>query len=212
MAFIETPRFPDRIAYGSKGGPKYQTSVVRTFSGVEQRNIDWQYPLYEFDISYGVKTVAQYDELLALFHACRGRAIGFRFRDPMDYKSCAPGGTITATDQVIGTGDGTTTQFYLAKNYTYGSTTQRRRIRKPMPGTVLIAVNGSPVTPTINTASGLVTFSSAPGNGATITAGFEFDLPCRFDTDYLDTEIVSRSGSQLLLNTSIMVIETRDIA
>ena len=34
-------------------------------------------------------------------------------------------------------------------------------------------------------ATGLVTFASAPADGAAITAGFEFDVPVRFDTDSL---------------------------
>ena len=53
---------------------------------------------------------------------------------------------------------------------------------------------------------GVVTFSAAPGAGAAITAGFEFDVPVRFDTDALDVTLdLERLGSI----TSIPLLELR---
>ena len=59
---------------------------------------------------------------------------------------------------------------------------------------------------TVDHATGLVTFSAPPVSGTTISAGFEFDVPVRFDTDMLDVTLdIERLGSI----TSIPLIEVR---
>ena len=58
----------------------------------------------------------------------------------------------------------------------------------------------------VDTTTGVVTFSAAPGAGVAITAGFEFDVPVRFDTDVLDVTLdLERLGSI----TSIPLLELR---
>ena len=52
-----------------------------------------------------MKSVDDLYAVIAFFEERRGRLYGFRWRDHADWKSCAPGGTISARDQVIGTGD-----------------------------------------------------------------------------------------------------------
>jgi uncharacterized protein (TIGR02217 family) len=42
---------------------------------------------------------------------------------------------------------------------------------------------------TIDTATGIVNFSTAHGSGVIVTADFEFDVPARFDTDQMDLTI-----------------------
>ena len=44
---------------------------------------------------------------------------------------------------------------------------------------------------TCDTMTGLVTFAgtAVPANGQAITAGFEFDVPVRFDTDDLEIDL-----------------------
>ena len=39
--------------------------------------------------------------------------------------------------------------------------------------------------------TGLVTFAAAPPAGALVTAGFEFDVPVRFDTDELEIDLAA---------------------
>ncbi len=59
---------------------------------------------------------------------------------------------------------------------------------------------------TIDTTTGLITFDTAPGAGDAISAGFEFDVPVRFDTDALDVTLdLERLGSI----TSIPLLELR---
>ncbi|MSU92040.1 TIGR02217 family protein, partial [Rhodobacteraceae bacterium 2CG4] len=108
----------------------------------------------------------------------------------------------------IGTGDGTTTAFQLTKLYASGAQSWTRVITKPVTGTVRIALGGveQPSGWTVDTTTGVVTFAAAPGAGVAITAGFEFDVPVRFDTDALDVTLdLERLGSI----TSIPLLELR---
>jgi uncharacterized protein (TIGR02217 family) len=58
----------------------------------------------------------------------------------------------------------------------------------------------------LDTTTGMVTFTTAPANGVIIRAGFEFDVPVRFDTDTLDVTLdIERLGSI----TSIPLLEIR---
>ena len=59
---------------------------------------------------------------------------------------------------------------------------------------------------TLDATTGAVTFTTAPGNGVIVRAGFEFDVPVRFDTDMLDVTLdIERLGSI----TSIPLLEIR---
>lgn len=177
MSFVET-QFPPDISFGATGGAVYSTDVIETFSGHEQRNINWSAPKGQWTVSHSVKTEEQVAELIAFFRARRGKAIGFRFKDWTDYK---------ASNQIIGTGDGVKTQFQLVKSYTSGGVTVDRKITKPVTGVQVFkagVLQSSGVS--VNTATGVVTFTAAPSNGQQITATFEFDVPARFDTDQCD--------------------------
>ena len=202
MAFLESPRFPTDIAYGSSGGPTYKTGVLVMASGREKRNIAWSQARHQYDVAYGVKSVAQLDSLLGFFHAVRGRAHSFRFKDFSDFHTATPSGhtvgggpatTPTAADQNIGTGDGAEKVFQLAKTYTAGALSLSRTITKPISGTILVAVNAVTQTETthytINYTTGVLTFVAAPGNGLAVTWGGQFDVPVRFDIDMLETTL-----------------------
>ena len=125
MSFIETPTCPNDHGYGASGGPGYSTDIVATASGFEHRNSNWSEARRRWDIGY-TRTQTQLDTLMAFFHAVRGRATGFRFRDPADF-------AVTVADGRIGSGvgDGTPGPHQLRKRYTSGATTTDRDIRKP---------------------------------------------------------------------------------
>ena len=121
MSFLESPRFPDNIGMNSSGGPQYNTEVVILRSGFEQRNARWTYPLHTYDVASGVKTDTDLGNVIQFFNSVRGRLIGFRYKDWTDYQSAPIGDAVTPTDQTIGTGDGTITDFQLIKTYAAGS-------------------------------------------------------------------------------------------
>lgn len=181
MAFHEV-RFPDDIAYGATGGPEFATSVVATASGYEQRNINWSAARGRWDVASGLKKQTQLDTLIAFFRARKGRAHGFRFKDWTDYK---------ATAQALGTGNGTITTFQLSRIYSSGGNTDVRTITKPVAGTVKVYLAGVLQASgwSVNTTTGVITFSTPPANGVAVSADYEFDVPVRFDTDRMAVTI-----------------------
>ena len=206
MSFHEV-RFPTRIARGATGGPQRLTEIVSLASGHEERNTRWAHSRRRYEAGLGVQSVDDLHEVIAFFEARRGRLYGFRWKDHADYKSCPPRQSVSATDQQIGVGDGATLTFQLVKIYSDGAGSYERVIAKPVAGTVAIAVDGV-VDPSANVdvATGLVTLASAPAESAIITAGFEFDVPVRFDTDRLDINMSHFEAGQI---PDIPVVEVR---
>lgn len=194
MAFHET-RLPARLAFGSTGGVERRTEVVTLASGFERRSSPWAHGRRRYLIGAGVRSLDDAAALVAFFEARRGRLHGFRFKDFADFRSCAPSGVVAATDQVLGEGDGDETAFQLAK--AYGDVS--RPIAKPVTGTVVVAVDGVPTLDfTVDTATGIVTLDTAPAEGAEVTAGFEFDVPVRFDTDRIDITLEGFEAGRLV--------------
>lgn len=189
-AFHEV-RFPDDISKGSTGGPMRTTDIVELVSGFEERNATVFNSKRTYDASMGIRNVNDLHDVIEFWEARFGQLYGFRWKDWTDYRSGKTANNVTFNDQVIGTGNGTQTQFQLVKNYISGATGYARVIRKPVAGTVIIARNGVQALTgwTVDTTTGIVTFATAPGAGVSVSAGFEFDVPVRFDADKLTLSI-----------------------
>lgn len=211
MAFHEV-RFPTDISFGSSGGPERRTEIVELASGREERNTPWAHSRRRFNAGYGIQTRDDLHRVIAFFEARRGRLHGFRFKDHSDFKSCPPQQQVAATDQAIATGDGSTDTFQLVRTYQSGQETYTRKILKPVDGTVRLAVNGVEKSAgsdfTVDTQSGEVTFAflSIPSASAAVTAGFEFDVPVRFDTDFLDVRLSDFAAGDI---PTIPILEIR---
>jgi uncharacterized protein (TIGR02217 family) len=207
MAFHEV-RFPDDISRGARGGPERRTQIVELASGDEERNASWADSRRRYDAAYGIRRGDDLAAVIAFFEARNGRLHGFRWKDWGDWKSSLPSTPVTPIDQALGSGDGTTTAFQLVKRYESGAQTWTRRIVKPVEGTVRVARSGVESTSgwTVGATTGVVNFGTAPVAGELVTAGFEFDVPVRFDTDRLDvTWDLDRLGSI----ASIPLVEVR---
>jgi uncharacterized protein (TIGR02217 family) len=187
--------FPLDIALKSAGGPERRTEIVALGSGREERNARWAHSRRRYDAGYGVKTLEALSQVVAFFEERRGRLHGFRWRDRLDHSSAAPEAAIAPIDQVIGTGDGTTETFQLVKSYGGVYAPYQRPIAKPVAGSVRVAVAGVEAEEgtdfTIDAATGVITFlpGHVPAVGDAVTAGFLFDVPVRFDTDYLEVDL-----------------------
>jgi uncharacterized protein (TIGR02217 family) len=187
--------FPLDIALKSAGGPQRRTDVVMLGSGAEERNARWAHSRRRYDAGYGVKTFDALSQVVAFFEERRGRLYGFRWRDRLDNASAAPDVTVSATDQAIGVGDGATAAFQLVKTYGSIYSPYQRPIAKPVSGSVRVAVAGTEAAEGtdfgVDTTTGMVTFMAGhiPASGAAVTAGFLFDVPARFDTDYLEVDL-----------------------
>ncbi|RLA04760.1 MAG: hypothetical protein DRQ45_00085 [Gammaproteobacteria bacterium] len=284
MSFLETPRFPEDISWGSKGGPGYNTTVIQVNSGYESRNINWSYPLSEFDVSFGIRDQTDLYDLINLFHVVAGRAHGFRYKDWADHTSAnSPNDPISSSDQLLANGDGVTLTYQLIKTYSFGPLSRVRPINKPVSGTTVISINGIDQTSRFSTniITGVVTFNSnilgsitgaskanpcvisdashglstgdtihitgvvgmtqlndnryvvtylnsnsysinvnssafglwtsggstntIPQSGENVRAGFEFDVPVRFDSDTLEVNLESYN----VQSTSVNLVEIR---
>lgn len=182
MSFHEI-QFPTSISRGSEGGPMRKTDVITLRSGHERRNAIWAGSRRKYDAGLGIRDIDDLYDAMEFFEGREGRLIGFRWKDWLDFKSCPPNTGLSMLDQNLGTGDGTTTEFQLRKSYVSGSATIWRDIKKPVNGTVVAAVNGVSTGVTVDYTTGIITFAAAPANGHLVTAGFEFDVPVRFDQD-----------------------------
>ena len=192
MAFHEI-RFPANLSFGSVGGPERRTEIVTLANGFEERNTPWAHSRRRYDAGVGLRSLNDVETLIAFFEARAGQLHGFRWKDWSDFKSCAPLATPASDDQLIGTGDGSTKVFQLQKTYLSGLQSYTRPIRKPVAGTVVVAVADDPKAEalefSVNPETGEVTFMLAPDLGTRVTAGFEFDVPVRFDTDQLTVSL-----------------------
>jgi uncharacterized protein (TIGR02217 family) len=209
MAFHEV-RFPTALSFGSVGGPERRTEIVTLANGHEERNSLWQHSRRRYDAGIGMRSLDDLQELLAFFEARSGRLHGFRWKDWSDFKSCRPGSDVEPQDQKIGFGDASSTEFTLQKLYQSGGAAYTRAIAKPVLGTVRIAVDGVELVDgidwVIDPLTGNVMFTVAPGAGTTITSGFEFDVPVRFDTDSILVSAVSFQAGEI---PDVPVIEVR---
>ncbi|SPF80827.1 DUF2460 domain-containing protein [Pseudoprimorskyibacter insulae] len=203
-------RFPANLSFGSVGGPERRTDIVSLTSGHEERNTPWAHSRRRYDAGVGMRSLDDLEALVAFFEARQGQLYGFRWKDWSDFKSCRPSKKPGEDDQVIGTGDGQKTQFQLVKRYRSGPAEYARPIVKPVAGTVIVAVQSTPMREgvhfEIDTSTGLVSLDTAPPEGSVVTAGFEFDVPVRFDTNRIQTSVASFQAGQA---PDVPVVEVR---
>lgn len=209
MSFHEV-RFPANLSFGSVGGPERRTDVVTLANGFEERNTPWAHSRRRYDAGLGMRSLEDVEALIAFFEARRGRLNGFRWKDWADFKSAPASVEPDFEDQLIGVGDGVTTAFQMVKTYASGTESYVRPVVKPVLGTISVGIQGDRQTETINynvdTTSGLITFASPPDQGVQVTAGFEFDVPVRFDTDSIQTSVASFRAGDV---PSVPVLEVR---
>lgn len=209
MAFHEV-RFPANLSFGSAGGPERRTEIVTLANGFEERNTPWEHSRRRYDAGAGLRSLNDVELLIAFFEARTGQLHGFRWKDWSDYKSCAPLSVPAPDDQLIAIGDGVTSVFQLQKTYLSGLQSYTRPIRKPVAGTIVVAVAGDQKIESlefsVNLETGELTFVLPPDLGTRVTAGFEFDVPVRFDTDSIQTSVASFQAGEV---PSVPVVEVR---
>lgn len=226
------------------GGPSWSTVVNMGFSGSEQRNRNWATVRAKYQLDLVAQPLATYQPVLAFYYAVGGKADAFRFLDATDFSALAQPMQNNVTGLI--NGDGSTTIFQIQKRYVIGSgAAQRiynRLISKPI---MSVQTNGGiPITDfagnqltntvkvyvagvlktlnvdyTIDATTGLVTFTSAPGNGVAVTADFQFHVPVRFDSDDWPAQVMESSvlpqgnaGLPLISVSGIQLIEVKILA
>ena len=206
-------QFPLALGRQARVSPVFSTAIVTTASGREQRNAAWSSARMRYDAGTGVRSEADVQTLLAFFRARRGAAKAFRFHDPLDHSSGGPSsggmgsGVPTATDQILGTGNGIQTRFRLIKRYGSGPQAEVRLITRPVNGSVIVAVGGTPRPSGWTLSGGDILFAVAPAAGTVITAGFQFDVPVRFAEDSLEIDTTTFAAGDI---PSIPLVEVRE--
>lgn len=203
-------RFPANLSFGSIGGPERRTEIVTLTNGYEERNTPWAHSRRHYDAGLGLRALDDIEALIAFFEARGGQLHGFRWKDWADCKSCKPSGTPEYRDQLLGQGDSETVTFQLRKAYASGPGRYLRPICKPVRGSVLIGLGGEEQREglefEVDYTTGIITFTTPPGQGAEITAGFEFDVPVRFGTDRIAVSVASFHAGEM---PQVPVIEVR---
>lgn len=158
--------------------PMWSTIVNDAISGKQTAMGLWSYPkwAWELSFSYLPSKPSQTDlqTLAGFFNKLQGRFDTFLYADADDN---------AVTAQAIGTGDGVMKTFQLVRSF--GGFVEPIFAPNVVAHVYSAGVDagGWTVSNWGATAPGIVTFSSAPANGAAITADFSFYFPCRMDDD-----------------------------
>ncbi len=209
MNFHEV-RFPANLSFGSVGGPERRTDIVTLANGFEERNTPWAHSRRRYDAGVGMRSLDDVEALISFFEARQGQMFGFRWKDWSDFKSGAATADVSMQDQVIGRGDGAQTSFQLRKSYASGGFSYERPIVKPVLGTVRVGLEQDEqkegVDFDVDLTTGVITLFNPPAEDVQITAGFEFDVPVRFDTDKIQTSVASFQAGDV---PNVPVVEVR---
>ena len=197
MAFDEV-RFPTAISRGTTGGPERHTEIVALAPAARSATAAGPTSRRRYNAGFGVASLDDIHAIVAFFEERRGRLHGFRWKDHADFKSCAPLQQITRARSGDRHGRWRDTRrSSWSRPMAAALRDYARAITKPVAGSVRIAVDGVVTADfTVDPATGIVTFAAGhPAPGAAVTAGFEFDVPVRFDTDALaSTSRAFRAG------------------
>ncbi|MBU1281760.1 MAG: DUF2460 domain-containing protein [Alphaproteobacteria bacterium] len=203
-------RFPANLSFGSVGGPERRTDVVTLANGFEERNTPWAHSRRRYDAGLGMRSLDDIELLIAFFEARQGQLYGFRWKDWSDYKTCRASEAVGFQDQIVAYGDGETTQFQLNKSYQSGDAVYVRPVKKPVLGTVKAGVQGQELFEAIDwevdTLTGIITFATPPAESAAVSAGYEFDVPVRFDTNRIATSVASFQAGEV---PNVPIVEVR---
>ncbi len=195
-------RFPLSISFGATGGPERSVEIVSLSSGREKRNLRQAHALRHYDAGTGLRAIADIEAILNFFEARRGPLHAFRFRDPFDWKSCGQGSAVTPLDQQIGVGNGAQAVFPLTKTYGTLAYAYQRPLACVVAASLRVAVDGvevSPATFQVTAPGSAISFlpGSIPSSGKMIKAGYEFDVPVRFETASLTLSLANFRAGQI---------------
>lgn len=195
--------FPIAIGREASVEATTSTAIAAGAGGREQRNAEWSEARLKFDAGPGVRSEADLGALISFFRARRGAAQAFRFRDPFDSSSNDMTGDPEPIDQLLGIGDDVRTVFSLVKDYDGVA----RRVTRPIAGSVRVAVAGLETGAFSMLPGGEIELDEPPPSGATVTAGYRFDVPVRFEEDRLAVNRATFMAGEAL---SVPLIEVRE--
>lgn len=172
------------ITFSSFRIPTWATRMQRAVSGRELAVPDYANPIWNYKLTFSflrdfqVGAVLSEQRLLLDFINARQAAYDtFLFEDRDDY---------TVTDEAFGIGDGVTVDFQLTRALKSAGFVED--IIAPNAITN-IKVDGTPTSAyTLDSDTGIITFTAAPATGKIISATFTYYFRCRFMDDAVEFE------------------------
>lgn len=188
MSFYDQ-RFPEKWALDAVRSIRWVNEIVAPRNQRESRNTPVSKARYVWDLSMSAKTGGERMEFDAWFLAMHGQEHTFAHKDPADY---------LLERQTIGAGTGAKLDFQLVKTYSVGLASYARDILRPVTATVRVWVNGIELVSgwLVSRTTGIITFNSAPADGAVVEASCTFDVPVRFNQAALDWQIAGKNPSR----------------
>jgi uncharacterized protein (TIGR02217 family) len=177
-------------------------TILANFNGNETINQNRSQHRRRFNASYGVRTLANAQTLIAFFNAQAGPVNGFLVKDWIDFQVTRTVTTLSSSPTTITTqGVATNTTgaiWQLQKKYTVASRSHLRNILRPKNTTVSVWFDGVAKTAgvdySIDYTTGLLTVLL--GTPTAITWTGEFFVPCRFAQKELPADLLLyRSGN-----------------
>lgn len=172
MDFIEK-RLLDKVSFGSQSGFEFKTDIKQMRNGFESRLSEWAEPLQPMNVIFRMLNPDHRQQFEDAFIVAKGRAFGFRFRNPLNYKA-------VMQPLAIGAGVEQTVQLKRTSRFLNTATYP---IKKPVPASIVITANGTAIAAVVDAYTGLATFT-APAGSVVLWSG-EYDTPVRFDSDKL---------------------------
>jgi uncharacterized protein (TIGR02217 family) len=181
------PSFPTLAGLGWSvhKKPVFSTIVASHASGREVRDLLYQNPIWQFELTFDAmdSTANTYpgaganslQALMGFFLECQGQYGTFLYDDPTDS---------AVINGAIALGDGSTTTFTFIRYM--GAFSEPVGWVTSVSNVYLNGVNQASGW-SVSTPNSLV-FASAPGSGVAISATFAFAFECRFDSDDQDFE------------------------
>lgn len=218
MAYHDV-QFPNYDDYTTQAGPGQSANVLRMDSGQRRAVVRWPLMQHRYDVAHRVRGYDRIAEIKNFWMARNGIEHSFGYFDHADHTSTASGmdneanpDPVSSTDQQIGVGDGVTTTFQLVKRYADGAGSAVRKITKPIAGTVVTSLDDVNQSSgwTVNTLTGLVTFTSAPSLGVVVKAGFKFLVPVTFGEAVSDWFAASLDSANSGSIPSLPLVEDLD--
>jgi uncharacterized protein (TIGR02217 family) len=169
------PIFPSLpgLAFPLDRAPQWSTVLQKSSSGKKSGLMLYSFPEYQWTLDVEVlrqfASYIEFTELMGFINTVAGQGNVFYFTDPDD---------CSVTNQPNGTGDGATTAFQLVRSLG-GFAEPIQSIN----GTPTLYLNGTATGAFSLGATGIVTFSSAPGAGVALSWTGNYYWLCRLDSD-----------------------------
>lgn len=180
MAYRSDLLLPKAVDLEWVSGSGYFTRLIRTESGRESRNQEWDSTLSKYVMRYKVRKQRVWDEIARHFDAAAGMAHSWPMRDPRHNVADATQGAFEIID---------VTTAYMVVTQTFGSHSFSRRV-KPADNPTITGGSGT----SYDFTTGLLTYSSLPDSWEG-----PYFICVRYDTDELELTGINRKKDGTLL-------------